>query len=122
MFTLIGARPGRRSVCFRRCQRRSVRSEWSHRVMRLSQLDGTLKRFRRTPWRFQQTFQTPLKNLKPFVATISSSLEHLSGACMTIDQVVFEPKHLISLLEGHSLPPQYGHELSITAESKLEAE
>src|SRR5258707_7209180 len=84
------------------------------RAMKLSQLQGTLKRFRRTPWRFQQTFQTPLKNLKPFVATISSSLEPLSGACMTIDQAVFEPKHLIKLLSVHSLPPQYGHQWFIT--------
>jgi hypothetical protein len=92
------------------------------RAMKLSQLQGNLKRFRRTPWRFQQTFQTPLKKLKPFVATIFSSLEPLSGACLTIDQVVFEPKHLINLLAGHSLPPQYGHEWSITADCKTETE
>src|SRR5262245_50394874 len=90
--------------------------------MKLSQVQGTLKRFRRTSWRFQETFQTPLKNLKPFVATISSSLESFSGGCMTIDQVVFEPKHLINLLTGHLLPPQYGHDWSITSDGKAEAE
>ena len=90
--------------------------------MKLSQLQGSLKRFRRTPWRFQQTFQTPLKNLKPFVATISSTLAPISSASVTIDQVVFEPKHLIGFLSEHRLPPQYGHEWCITAESHPVAE
>src|SRR5881394_103025 len=92
------------------------------RAMKLSQLQGSLKRFRRTPWRFQQTFQAPLKKLKPFVATISSALEPITGAYITIDQVVFEPKHLVGLLSEHRLPPQYGHEWCITAENQPEAE
>jgi hypothetical protein len=90
--------------------------------MKLSQLQGSLKRFRRTPWRFQQTFQTPLKNLKPFVATISSALAPFGSASVTIDQVVFEPKRLIAVLSQHHLPPQYGREWCITAESQSEAE
>ena len=92
------------------------------RAMKVSQLQGSLKRFRRTSWRFQQTFQTPLKNLKPFVATISSALAPVGSASVTIDQVVFEPKHLIGLLSDHLLPPQYGHEWCIEAESQSEVE
>src|SRR2546423_10678814 len=76
----------------------------SVRAMKLSQLQGSLKRFRRTPWRFQQTFQTPLKNLKPFVATISSVLAPIGSASVTIDQAAFEPKPLIGFLPEHHLP------------------
>ena len=90
--------------------------------MKLSQIQGSLKRFRRTPWRFQQTFHTPLKNLRPFVSTIASALEPLSGGCVTIDEVVFEPKHLIKLLAEHSLPAEYGHDWSLTAEGQHETE
>ena len=90
--------------------------------MKLSQLQGSLKRFRRTPWRFQQTFQTPLKDLKPFVAAISSAMAPIGSASVTIDRVVFEPRHLIGFLSEHHLPPQYGHEWCITAESQPEAE
>lgn len=90
--------------------------------MKLSQSQGSLKRFRRTPWRFQQTFHTPLKNLRPFVGSIASALEPLSGGCVTIDQVVFEPKHLTRLLAEHSLPAEYGHDWSLTAEDQGETE
>src|SRR6266566_2954102 len=75
--------------------------------MTLSQMQGSLKRFRRTPWKFQQTFHTPLGNLRPFVATIASALEPLRGGCVIIDQVVFEPEHLIGFLARHSLPAEY---------------
>jgi len=90
--------------------------------MKLSQSEGFLKRFRRTPWRFQQTFHTPLKDLRPFVGTIASALDPLRGGCVTIDDAVFEPRHLISLLAEHSLPAGYGHEWSLTAEDKPETE
>jgi len=90
--------------------------------MKLSQIQGSLKRFRRTPWRFQQTFHTPLQNLQPFVSTIASALEPLRGGCVTIDQVVFEPKHLIKLLAEHCLPVEYGHDWSLPAESQHETE
>jgi hypothetical protein len=90
--------------------------------MKLSQIPGSLKRFRRTSWRFQQTFHTPLTTLKPFVGTIASALEPLSGGCVTIDQAVFEPKHLISLLTAHSLPAEYGQDWSLTAEGQPETE
>ena len=75
--------------------------------MKLSESPDLLKRFRRTPWRFQQTFATPLKNLGPFVQTIICALGELQEVSLVIDQVVFEPKHLIGLMTKHSLPPQY---------------
>jgi hypothetical protein len=75
--------------------------------MTLSESPDLLKRFRRTPWRFQQTFATPLKNLRPFVTTIISAYESIQEASVIIDQAVFEPKHLVSQLNKYNLPPQY---------------
>jgi hypothetical protein len=75
--------------------------------MILSESPDSLKRFRKTPWRFQQTFATPLNNLGSFVDTIICAFDELQEVSLVIDQVVFEPKHLIGLLTKHSLPPQY---------------
>jgi hypothetical protein len=41
--------------------------------MEVSDTPSVLKQFHRTPWKFQRTFKTPLKNLQPFVATIVSA-------------------------------------------------
>jgi hypothetical protein len=62
--------------------------------MKVTHTAGTLKRFRRTPWKFQITFQTPLKQLEAFVAGIVESGEPPESAALTIDQVVFDPRHL----------------------------
>ena len=58
---------------------------------------GAMKKFRRTPWRFQETFQTPLKDLDHFVSTILLSDENIKQAQVVIEQVVFEPKNLKAL-------------------------
>jgi hypothetical protein len=83
--------------------------------MTLSETPGSVKRFRRTAWRFQQTFQTPLKNLQPFVSAIVCAHEPIQAASVTIEEVVFEPKHLMALLGRYSLPLQYGRESCIAA-------
>jgi hypothetical protein len=88
----------------------------------LSQLPGTLKKFRNTPWRFQQTFRTPLQGLRPFVTTIVSAKEPLQSGSVTVDQVVFEPKNWLALLARHSLPSEYGREWTITARDTGEVE
>jgi hypothetical protein len=88
--------------------------------MTLTQVPGSLKRFRKTPWRFQKTFQTPLKDLHRFAAAILSSHDPASTGCVTIDQAVFEPKHFIALLAEHSLPAQYGRDWSVTAKGRQE--
>jgi hypothetical protein len=90
--------------------------------MILSTTAGALKKFRRTPWRLQHTFQTPLKSLRPFVSTIVSAKEPLRAGSVTLDQVVFEPKNWMSLLAKHSLPPEYGRESTVTAGSTDEVE
>jgi len=88
--------------------------------MTLSGAQGALSRFRRTPWRFQQTFYTPLKNLPPFVATVASAHQPLQAASVTIEQVVFEPKNLNALLAKHSLSCEDFHKWSVTAAGERE--
>ena len=44
----------------------------------------------------------------------------LQAGCVTIDEVVFDPKHLLRLLAEYSLPPEYGREWSITAVGERE--
>jgi hypothetical protein len=87
--------------------------------MTLSEAPGAVKQFRKKAWRFQQTFATPLRNLQAFVTAIVSGQE-FQGGCLTIDQVVFEPKRLISLLDNDSIPPRFQHGTSITAHSQAE--
>ena len=89
--------------------------------MTLSATSGSLKRLRRVPWRFQQTFKTPLRNLQPFVATIISAREEIQGGTVTIDSVVFEPKNLNALLASRSLPSSLRTESSIEAAGYQEA-
>lgn len=83
--------------------------------MKVSDTSSALKQLRRTGWKFQRTFKTPVKNLQPFVATIISAGQSFHTACITIDQAVFEPKHWIDQLIRHSLPPRYQKGTSVTA-------
>lgn len=89
--------------------------------MTLSESPELLRKFRNTPWKFQQTFITPEKNLETFVAEIVSASPCQSG-CLTIDQIIFEPKNLVNLFNVYSIPLQYGHGWSITAEGPTEVE
>ena len=90
--------------------------------MTLSEAPGSLKCFRRTPWAFQQTFNTPLRNLSPFVATITSAHGLFVAASITIDEAVFEPKHLLDLLVKNSLPARYGRDVTFVASSNEEVQ
>ena len=78
--------------------------------------NGSLKRLRKTPWRFQRTFATPLKSLPSFVSTILSALKAVQRGEVVIDAIVFEPRHLYTLLSANSLP------LGIQGETCIEAE
>ena len=89
--------------------------------MKVSDTPSALKQMRKTPWKFQQTFKTPLNNLQPFVEAIVSTASPES-ACITIEQAVFEPKHWIDLLNRYSLPPRYGKGVSVTAAGRQEVE
>jgi hypothetical protein len=69
----------------------------------LNETPGELKRFRKVSWSFQSTFETPLKNLDPFVSTIIDALEPVQAARITLSQVVFEPENVNEFLQGHGL-------------------
>jgi hypothetical protein len=90
--------------------------------MTLSESPASLKRFRKTPWKFQQTFITPHWNLQTFVAEVVSACQPCQSGCITLDQIILEPTNLISVFTSYSISPQYGHGLSITAEGRYEME
>jgi hypothetical protein len=90
--------------------------------MKFLNTPGSLKRFRRTPWKFRQTFLTPLTNIEPFVSTIISAHAPLEKACVTIDQVVFEPKTLKPFLAQHLISEEVGHDTSLEAIGQQEVE
>jgi len=82
--------------------------------MRIHSTPGTLKRLRRTASTyFQRTFRTPLKRLPVFVKILSDP--SFASASVAVEQVVFPPKHLDSLLSSHQLPLEYGSGWTIEA-------
>ncbi len=83
----------------------------------------SLEQFRRTPPQFQQTVQTPLQNLQPFVGTILSAHEQVESGYVIIDQVVFAPKHLMAMLAKHQLSAQCerGSSLIVTGRDDVRA-
>src|SRR6266571_3142695 len=93
--------------------------------MTLSHTPGIIKHFRRTPWKFQQTFLTPLKNLAPFVSTILSSIDALRGGTLTIASVIFddpmELRCLSPLLTRYGTPsPLFHPDWSVQATDRPE--
>jgi hypothetical protein len=81
----------------------------------ITQTPGAIKKFSRSSWRFQQTFRTPLKKLKPFVATILDAVGQIESGAVTIDGYVFEPKNLHQLLASQNVPPTVYHDVVVTA-------
>lgn len=84
--------------------------------------NGSLKRLRKTPWRFQRTFATPLNSLPSFVSTILSARNAVQRGEVVIDAIVFEPRHLHALLRANSLPLDVQGETCIEAEGPRDAE
>ena len=82
---------------------------------------GAIKKFKRTFSGFQLTFGTPLKQLDRFVSAILADDGDFEGASATVDEIVFEPKNLKSLLSAHSLSAEFGSDWSISAEGKTQA-
>lgn len=62
-----------------------------------TQDNGAMKRFRRSSWRFQVTFQTPLKRLDEFVATVFGADESFGQALLIVDEEVFPASNLNAL-------------------------
>jgi hypothetical protein len=86
--------------------------------MTVSTTPGALKKFRRTPWRFQQTVERPeASELDKFVSTIIASHGGFESATVTIDDVVFNTERMSALCPADST---LTHDSSISADSAEE--
>jgi hypothetical protein len=89
--------------------------------MTLYETPGVIKRFSRTPWKFQKTFRTPLQNLRFFVTSAIAAIKSIRRGCVSIDEVVFDPTHWIALQHKYLLPVRYRREWSLEAVGSEEA-
>ena len=72
--------------------------------MTVSTNPGTLKKFRRTPWRFQQTVEIPeVRELDRFVSTIIASHGGCEVATVTIDKDIFNTERMSALCPAGTL-------------------
>jgi len=80
---------------------------------------GAIKKFRRTPWRFQQTVERPdAGELERFVSTIITAHGGLEAATVTIDSVILDTVRMSALCpDGVALT----HDVSLVAQSPAEA-
>jgi hypothetical protein len=81
---------------------------------------GASQRLRRALGRprayFQQTFRTPVQPQLPmFSAAVVSAHLPIDSGSVTLEQVVFTPRHLEKLLATHHLPVTCGRDWTITA-------
>jgi hypothetical protein len=88
--------------------------------MTVTPTPGALKKFRRTPWRFQKTVERPdARDLERFVSTIISAHGRLEAATVTIDAVIFDTVRMSGLCpDGAAIT----HDVSLVAESAEEAQ
>lgn len=86
--------------------------------MTLTQTPGAVKRFRRTPWRFQQTVVRPhADDLAVFVSTITSVHGQIEEATVTLDQIVFKTERMTALCPaGSPLPLMRESSILVCAE------
>jgi hypothetical protein len=81
--------------------------------MRIIHRPGSIKKFHRTPLRFQTTFQTPLKDLESFVDTILGSLGSVESGTVTIDDTVMGAERFRVFLRTAELP----HDSTVIADT-----
>ena len=60
--------------------------------------------------------------MQTYVTAIVSANQEIKSGCLTIEQTVFEPAHLIHLLQSNSLPLRYASGTSLTATGQKEVE
>jgi hypothetical protein len=88
--------------------------------MTVTPTPGALKKFRRTPWRFQQTVERPdAGELERFISTIITAHESLEAATVTIDAVIFDTVQMSRLCPTGSV---LTHDVSLAAQSAEEAQ
>jgi hypothetical protein len=88
--------------------------------METRETPGASQRLRRALGRrgayFQQTFRTPAQQQLPrFSAAVVSAHSPIETATVTLEQIVFTPKHLDELLAARHLPVTCGRDWTITA-------
>jgi hypothetical protein len=89
--------------------------------MRIIESPDILIRLRGTVWEFQQTFQTPLKDLPRFVTEILSRFPEIHRGSVEFVQIVFDPHYgLIPLAEKYSLGQKWSVGLGIEADGVAE--
>ena len=90
--------------------------------MKITASTGILKRNRKASWKFQQTFETPSKDLPRFVDQIMTTFGEIERAQIAFDLVVFEPKYdLADLYAKYGLAQDWDETAScIEAESRAE--
>jgi len=113
----------RRRLEIRKAREGAVIGELVVRAMTVTHTPGAVKKFRRTPWRFQQTVERPRPDqLQGFVSTITAAHEQIEEATVTIDQLVFGTERMTALCpEGSELPLIRESSLSARAEEEVEA-
>jgi hypothetical protein len=91
--------------------------------MTVSHTPGVIKKFRRTPWRFQQTVERPHSDkLNGIVSTITDAHGHIEGAAITIDQIVFGTERMTALCpEDSPLPLARESSLTVCAPEEVNA-
>ena len=82
--------------------------------MKVSLTPGALKKFRRTSWRFQQTFECPQpSDSENFISTIVVANSELKNGTLRIDRVIFNAEKMMELCPGSN----FAHDTSISADS-----
>ncbi|HWR15624.1 MAG TPA: hypothetical protein VN577_12400 [Terriglobales bacterium] len=85
--------------------------------MRVRLNPGTIKKFGRTAWRYQRTYQIPAgKNVARFASAIIQALEEARDANLTVDNLVFEPEHLKTLIGSNEMHLE--HDVTIEVEGR----
>jgi len=84
--------------------------------MTVTHTPGAMKTFRRTPWRYQQTFEIPqgFGRLEGFASAIIKAHGHVEAVTVTIDEIVFDTERMTALCPA-------GAPLPLTRESSLSA-
>jgi hypothetical protein len=79
---------------------------------------GAVKKFRRIPWRFQQTVMRPRADVLPaFVSTITRAHRGIKEATITLDRIVFGTDRMTALCPAASpLPLERETSMSVRAE------
>jgi hypothetical protein len=87
----------------------------------LPERPAEIVRFRGDSWPHQQTFETPLRDLRRFVSRIFEPFA-LESAVVTTDEVVFEPEHMLEHLAKASIRVENLWHFSIRSEGRADSE